>query len=176
MSAEAGQQTVQPADEVTEKYWQLIRQNRAFIGGRSCEQGSDILFIVTNLPGRAKVLYEKVYCARGRMENLIKDMNGGESCVSISTRSAVERRAALVGARARPTLTPRELLGQKSGFSPLVKNPNSRPGVIDLLVQDPSLGPSPGPGAGRAVCAHARASAPAAAPAVAVDLVAGAGA
>ena len=38
------------------------------------EQGSDIRFIVTNLPGRAKVLYEKVYCARGRMENLIKDM------------------------------------------------------------------------------------------------------
>ena len=34
------------------------------------EQGSDIRFIVTNLPGRAKVLYEKVYCARGRMENL----------------------------------------------------------------------------------------------------------
>ena len=38
------------------------------------EQGSDIRFIVTNLPGRAKVLYEKVYCARGRVENLIKDM------------------------------------------------------------------------------------------------------
>ena len=38
------------------------------------EQGSDIRFIVTNLPGPAKVLYEKVYCARGRMENLIKDM------------------------------------------------------------------------------------------------------
>jgi hypothetical protein len=38
------------------------------------EQGSDVRFIVTNLPGRAKVLYEKVYCARGRMENLIKDM------------------------------------------------------------------------------------------------------
>jgi hypothetical protein len=31
MSAEAGQRTVQPADEVTEKYWQLVRQNRAFI-------------------------------------------------------------------------------------------------------------------------------------------------
>ena len=26
-------------------------------------------FIVTSLTGRAKVLYEKVYCARGRMEN-----------------------------------------------------------------------------------------------------------
>ena len=36
--------------------------------------GSDARFVVTNLPGRAKILYEKVYCARGRMENLIKDM------------------------------------------------------------------------------------------------------
>ena len=34
---------------------------------------SDLRFIVTNLPGRAKVLYEKIYCARGRMENMIKD-------------------------------------------------------------------------------------------------------
>ena len=31
MSAEAGQRTVQPADEVREKYWLLIHQNRAFI-------------------------------------------------------------------------------------------------------------------------------------------------
>ena len=38
------------------------------------EMGSDARFVVTNLTGRAKVLYEKVYCARGRMENLIKDM------------------------------------------------------------------------------------------------------
>ena len=36
-------------------------------------KGSDIRFIVTNLPGRSKVLYEKVYCARGRMENMIKE-------------------------------------------------------------------------------------------------------
>ncbi len=36
-------------------------------------KGSDIRFIVTNLPGRAKVLYEKIYCARGRMENMIKE-------------------------------------------------------------------------------------------------------
>ena len=35
--------------------------------------GSDVRFIVTNLPGRAKHLYEKVYCARGHMENLIKE-------------------------------------------------------------------------------------------------------
>ena len=36
--------------------------------------GTDTRFIVTNLSGRAKLLYEKVYCARGKMENLIKDM------------------------------------------------------------------------------------------------------
>lgn len=30
-------------------------------------------FVVTNLAGRAKHLYEKVYCARGTAENLIKD-------------------------------------------------------------------------------------------------------
>jgi hypothetical protein len=38
------------------------------------EMGSDARFVVTNLTGRAKVLYEKVYCARGRMENMIKDL------------------------------------------------------------------------------------------------------
>ena len=38
------------------------------------DMGKDVRFIVTNLPGRGKVLYEKVYCARGSMENLIKDM------------------------------------------------------------------------------------------------------
>lgn len=36
--------------------------------------GSDARFIVTNLEGRSKHLYEKVYCARGNMENLIKDI------------------------------------------------------------------------------------------------------
>ena len=36
--------------------------------------GSDVRFIVTNIAdGRAKHLYEKVYSARGRMENLIKE-------------------------------------------------------------------------------------------------------
>lgn len=35
-------------------------------------QGVDRRFIVTNLDGRPKTLYDKVYCARGRAENLIK--------------------------------------------------------------------------------------------------------
>ena len=36
-------------------------------------RGTDVRFVVTNLPGRAKLFYEKVYCARGRMENMIKE-------------------------------------------------------------------------------------------------------
>jgi len=35
-------------------------------------QGADSRFILTNLPGLPKTLYEKVYCARGQAENLIK--------------------------------------------------------------------------------------------------------
>jgi hypothetical protein len=34
--------------------------------------GADSRFIVTNLPGPPETLYEKVYCARGQAENLIK--------------------------------------------------------------------------------------------------------
>ncbi len=35
--------------------------------------GKNSRFIVTNLPGEAQWLYEKVYCARGEMENRIKE-------------------------------------------------------------------------------------------------------
>ena len=35
-------------------------------------QGADSRFIITNLPGLPKSLYEKLYCARGQAENLIK--------------------------------------------------------------------------------------------------------
>ena len=36
-------------------------------------RGANPRFIVTNLPGEAKGLYEQVYCARGEMENRIKE-------------------------------------------------------------------------------------------------------
>jgi len=36
--------------------------------------GTDARFVVTNLEGRGKTLYQKVFCARGSAENLIKDM------------------------------------------------------------------------------------------------------
>lgn len=35
-------------------------------------QGADSRFIITNLKGTPRALYEKLYCARGQMENLIK--------------------------------------------------------------------------------------------------------
>ena len=49
------------------------RERRVVARVEATSKGADIRFIVTNLPGRARVLYEKIYCARGRMENMIKD-------------------------------------------------------------------------------------------------------
>ena len=42
--------------------------------------GTDARFVITNLSGRAKHLYDKVYCQRGCMENLIKDMKALHAC------------------------------------------------------------------------------------------------
>lgn len=50
------------------------RRERRIVGRvEASERGADARFIVTNLPGSAETLYAKVYCARGAMENLIKD-------------------------------------------------------------------------------------------------------
>ena len=53
------------------KSW--LKEREIIARVEATELGSDTRFIVTNLPGRAKNLYEKVYCARGKMENLIKE-------------------------------------------------------------------------------------------------------
>jgi len=54
------------------KSWR--RDQRVIARLEATTLGSDVRFIVTNIAGgRAKHLYEKVYCARGRMENLIKE-------------------------------------------------------------------------------------------------------
>ncbi len=50
------------------------KERRVIARVEATEKGSDIRFIVTNLGGRAKHLYGKLYCQRGRAENLIKDM------------------------------------------------------------------------------------------------------
>jgi len=49
------------------------RERRVIARVEATNLGSDVRFVVTNLEGRSRHLYEKVYCARGRMENLIKE-------------------------------------------------------------------------------------------------------
>ena len=51
------------------KSWNLERRVLARV--EAGPQGADSGFIVTNLPGLPKMLYEKVYCASGQAENLI---------------------------------------------------------------------------------------------------------
>jgi hypothetical protein len=53
------------------KSW--TRERRVIARVEATEQGADVRYIVSNLPGRAKHLYERIYCARGAMENLIKE-------------------------------------------------------------------------------------------------------
>jgi hypothetical protein len=50
--------------------WRAPRRVIARI--EASEYGSDLRFVVTNLAGKPKRLYERVFCARGQMENLIK--------------------------------------------------------------------------------------------------------
>jgi hypothetical protein len=50
------------------------KERRVIARVEATARGSDTRFILTNLPGRAKHLYEKAYCKRGQAENLIKDM------------------------------------------------------------------------------------------------------
>ena len=52
--------------------WSRSRKLLARIEATSL--GTDARFIVTSLQGRGQTLYEKVFCARGNAENLIKDM------------------------------------------------------------------------------------------------------
>lgn len=52
------------------KGWRHERRIVARI--EASEEGTDTRFVVTNLPDKPKRLYERVYCARGQMENLIK--------------------------------------------------------------------------------------------------------
>ena len=49
------------------------RQRTVIARVEATEKGTDVRYIVTNVPGRSKYLYERLYCARGKMENLIKE-------------------------------------------------------------------------------------------------------
>jgi hypothetical protein len=48
------------------------RQRRVVARIEASAQGADTRLVVTSLPDEPKRLYERIYCARGQMENLIK--------------------------------------------------------------------------------------------------------
>jgi hypothetical protein len=49
------------------------RPRRVIVKAEHGAQGDNPRFVVTNLPGQARALYEVLYCARGEMENRIKE-------------------------------------------------------------------------------------------------------
>jgi len=53
------------------KSWDKPR--RVLLKAEHSERGSNPRYVVTNLLGEPHILYEKVYCARGNMENRIKE-------------------------------------------------------------------------------------------------------
>ena len=53
------------------KSWRCLRRIIAKI--ERTEKGPNIRYVVTNLDGKPQFLYDKVYCARGDMENRIKE-------------------------------------------------------------------------------------------------------
>lgn len=53
------------------------KQRRIIVKAEHTRLGSNPRFVVTNLPQTDKHLYDKVYCARGDMENRIKDQQLG---------------------------------------------------------------------------------------------------
>jgi hypothetical protein len=52
------------------------RPRRVIVKAEHTAQGDNPRFIVSNLPGNARGLYEVLYCARGEMENRIKEQQG----------------------------------------------------------------------------------------------------
>jgi len=55
--------------------WDVPR--RVIAKAEHTAQGSNPRFVVTNLEGNAQVLYDELYCARGEMENRIKEQQLG---------------------------------------------------------------------------------------------------
>jgi len=49
------------------------RKRKVIVKAEHTQRGKNIRYVVTNLKGKGKYLYEKVYCARGDMENRIKE-------------------------------------------------------------------------------------------------------
>jgi len=55
--------------------WDQAR--RVIVKAEHTDKGSNPRFVVTNLPGEVQELYDELYCARGEMENRIKEQQLG---------------------------------------------------------------------------------------------------
>lgn len=53
------------------------RQRRLIAKAEHSDRGANPRFVVTSLPGDAQQLYDQIYCARGEMENRIKEQQLG---------------------------------------------------------------------------------------------------
>lgn len=53
------------------------QERRVIVKAEHTAKGSNPRFLVTNLPGEAQPLYDEIYCARGEMENRIKEQQLG---------------------------------------------------------------------------------------------------
>src|SRR5208282_3261585 len=53
------------------------KERRVLVKAEHTDKGSNPRFVVTNLAGDAQKLYDEVYCARGEMENRIKEQQLG---------------------------------------------------------------------------------------------------
>lgn len=49
------------------------RPRRVIVKAEHTDRGSNPRYVVTNLPGEPRALYDRLYCARGEMENRIKE-------------------------------------------------------------------------------------------------------
>jgi hypothetical protein len=94
------------------KSWNVERRVIARV--EAGPQGADSRFIVTNLPGLPKSLYEKIYCARGQVENLIKahKLHLASDRTSCSKATANQFRLLIHTAAYWLMLTLRELAGR----------------------------------------------------------------
>jgi hypothetical protein len=49
------------------------RERRVIVKAEHTAEGANPRFLVTNLPGDEDILYDEIYCARGEMENRLKE-------------------------------------------------------------------------------------------------------
>jgi len=58
-------------NRITSPTWN--RRRKVIVKAEYTEKGQNLRYVITNLTDNPKYLYEKIYCARGDMENRIKE-------------------------------------------------------------------------------------------------------